>query len=385
MPKQKSSFELIPSNTGALLSDLPATDRDIISRYDNYQTIVDLIAMGANFLMKTKTFLIQQKLVKVDEVYASVSNIFVSLLDANPNTNLEFPELFDILLSSCETLLDTGVKTTFTAARPTTNLIRKHRMVWLESNRIRVIRMFQDKLDLQNNVNSTYSSCDLYIELIKRMDLIAQSYFYPQLPNQEETFSIFESILEQLINSEFSDLKSNPFLDAVDQVKENLKKLAIIENADTEIIKPITAPPETVDIWEKPDTINLFDQDEPLRLSDIELLEMTVEQKLELMFGSSADLVQSNIQTLLASFDAKYHSLYNLVCEIFINQSVYTKLSPDDFIVELKRFFILLNTKLRRITKNKEDRHLFRATLFAGLREGQQCFWSFDLENMEIR
>jgi len=389
MPFPKQSLEFVPIEKQLQLQDLNVDLQTKLEKFSNTQMILDMITMGARFLIKSKVYIMKTKLVNFSDVTQQMAQVFLNQFQEESVSNLSFANILNHLFCACEEILDMQKTSNISFGSPTQNLVRKYRETWLQEHRTRVLEIFELQFNLREKLNTKPNAIQIYVELISRMDRSIIDYFGTKLPKQEETFEAFEFVLEQFVESNISDINSIYISKLIQDTKDKLTNLWRIENAETEVIQPISPPEQVYDIEPvepKPiyisDAVNeslitlvspikpkeIFKPTKPL-LSVQEISDLDLDRKLYYLFGSEKDSVNTQMNNLINSFQRKYRVYYKHLGEIFINQNFTNGFSsPQEFLTLLTDYFesfesqleFYLNPSLNNVLIHKRRKHLRR-------------------------
>jgi len=390
MPFPKQSLEFVPIEKQLQLQDLTVDLQTKLEKFSNTQMILDMITMGARFLIKSKVYIMKTKLVNFSDVTKQMAQVFLNQFQEESVSNLSFANILNYLFCACEEILDMQKTSNISFGSPTQNLVRKYRETWLQEHRTRVLEIFELQFNLREKLNTKPHAIQIYVELISRMDRSIIDYFGTKLPKQEETFEAFEFVLEQFVESNISDINSIYISKLIQDTKDKLNNLWRIENAETEVIQPISPPEEMYDslpyLEPKPiyisDSVNdslieyvspikpkeIFKPTKPL-LSVQEISDLDLDRKLYYLFGSEQESVKTKMSNLINSFQRKYRVYYKHLGEIFINQNFKHGFSnSQEFLTLLTDYFesfesqleLYLKPSLNNVLTHKRRKHLLR-------------------------
>ena len=423
MPFPNSNIEYVSPADRLRLDDFPLEIQQKLNTLSEPKIAIDMIAMGARFLVKTQKLLKRQKVVDLSIVYEQLSNELFKQFSGQNLDQISFAMLLNGLFVACDHLLEEQLPNTIRYGSPTQNKIRHYRKQWLETNRLRVIDMFESKLNLRENLNATPDTLKIYIELITKMDRVVVQYFYPKLPKQQEAFDTFEEVLNQFANAEFSNIFSQEVSSLVKKIKLQLLACWEIEHAPTQIIKPIQPPidngylePEFIiprdqeDIEIEELTINsefepcdtvvspiidnkntrksekkLYKPVKPL-LSKEEIAEYALSKKIYFLFGDEQHYLRNQVHTIIDSYDSKYKIYYQLLVEIFINQNfTHGFQDSQECLSQLNKYLSYFDSQLKIYLADyltSAKRHYRRTTILQSLNKAKTGFLYFDISHL---
>jgi hypothetical protein len=423
MPFPNSNIEYVPANNSLDIKDFPLEIQQKLNTLSEPKIAIDMIAMGARFLVKTQKLLKRQKVVDLSKVHEQLSNELFKQFSGQNLDQISFAMLLNGLFVACDHLLEEQLPNTTRYGSPTQNMIRSHRKKWLETNRLRVIDIFESKLNLRENLNATPDTLKIYIELITKMDRAVVQYFYPKLPKQQEAFDTFEEVLNQFANAEFSNIFSQEVSSLVKKIKLQLLACWEIEHAPTQIIKPIQPPidngylePEFIIPRDQEDieieeltinsefepcdtdvspTINTHDIHQSERrvykpvkplLSKEEIAEYALSKKIYFLFGDEQNYLRNQIHSIIDSYDSKYKIYYQLLVEIFINQNFTHGFSDSqDCLSKLNKYLSSFDSQLKIYLADyltNAKRHYRRTAILQSLNQAKTAFSHFNIYNL---
>lgn len=423
MPFPNSNLEYVPANNSLDIDDFPLEIQQQLNIFSEPKIAIDMIAMGARFLVKTQKLLKRQKVVDLSKVHEQLSNELFKQFSAQNLDQISFAMLLNGLFVACDHLLEEQLPNTIRYGSPTQNKIRNYRKTWLETNRLRVIDMFESKLNLRDNLNATPDTLKIYIELVTKMDRVVVRYFDQKLPNQQEAFDTFEEVLHLFANADFSNIFSQEVSSLVKKIKLQLLACWQIENAVTEIIKPIQPPVdngylepefiisidekdieieelthnpevETCDTEVSPIIDNenthksekrVYKPVKPL-LSKEEIAEYPLAQKIYFLFGDEQQYLRNQLDSIIDSYDSKYQIYYQLLVEIFINQNFTHGFSDSqDCLSKLNKYLSYFDSQLKIYLADyltNAKRHYRRTTILQSLTKAKAEFSHFNLAKL---
>ena len=421
MPFPSSNIEYVSPGDRLRLEDFPLEIQQEINKFYEPKIVIDMIAMGARFLVKTQSLLKKQKLVDLSKVHEQLCSELFKQFSGQNLEQISFAMLLNGLFVACDHILEDQHPNTIRYGSPTQNKIRNYRKQWLETNRLRVIDMFETKLNLRENLNASPDTLKIYIELITKMDRVVIRYFDKKLPNQQETFDTFEEVLDRFSNAAFSNIFSQEVSSLVKQIKLQLLACWQMENALTEIIKPVQPPldngylepkyvlsTDEIDIEIQELSINLevepcdtklnpiidnentnektfYKPVKPL-LSKEEIAEYTLSQKIYFLFGDEQNYLRDQMHSIIDSYDSKYKVYYQLLIEIFINQNYkHGFQDSQECLSQLNKYLSYFDSQLKIYLADcltTAKRHYLRTTILHSLTRATIEFEHFNLDNL---